>query len=189
MKRPPVSAAFSSLWALSTPTFSSSLLAISRWSAPATVLPGASRRVCVSLDGGFFLSISSNLRRVVTLPVVRSTARSFTFTVFLGILVWAASAFAAAFSALRMGFSNSGSARSASVNCNRGSRFNRRHLPSVRPRRGRRYSPAPPRSPACGCSSRIGSGGSAPCAGSGSAPFPDARRTCRTYSRCGARRW
>ena len=55
------------------------------------------------LDGGFFLTVSSNFKRVVTFPVPGSTTRSFFLTVFFGIFAAARSARSAALSALRYG--------------------------------------------------------------------------------------
>mgnify|MGYP006987334733 CR=1 FL=1 len=98
-------------------TLSCSVSRISLWSFPSAASPGASRTAWDSLEGGFFLSSSTSL--VVTLPVLGSTV--FCRTCFLGIFACALSALTAARSALRIGFSSAGSARSSSVKCRRGS--------------------------------------------------------------------
>src|SRR5699024_5093974 len=98
---------------------SCSVSRISLWSFPRAALAGVSRTAWDNLEGGFFLSSSTSL--VVTLPVSGSTV--FCRTCFLGILACPLSALAAALSALRMGFSRAGSARSSSVKRRRGSLF------------------------------------------------------------------
>lgn len=76
-----------------------------------------------SLEGGRFLSASSKKRRVVTLPLLASTTRFLTLTVFLGIFASAFSSLTAALSALRTARSSSGRARSSSVKISLGERF------------------------------------------------------------------
>ena len=101
--RPPVSAASSILWALSTPTLSSSDSRISLCTLERTAFPGASRTAWDSLEGGFFLSTSSKRRRVTVLPVAGSVTVSSKRIFFLGIFARAFSALSAARSCLADG--------------------------------------------------------------------------------------
>ena len=95
------SAASSSLCALSTPTLSSSLFRISRCAAERTVLPGASRTACSSLDAG----------------------RGFSVPFFTGIFASSRSSFSIRFSAFFAALETSGMASSSSVNCSFGARL------------------------------------------------------------------
>ena len=158
------SAASSSLCALSTPTLSSSCCETSRCTAERTALPGASRTACCSLDAG----------------------RGFSVPFFIGIFASACFSFSIRFAAFFAALETSGTASSSSVNCSFGARLLMRcHL---RGSMARRENPTQRRSRACGYKIHIALGASAPCAESGSAAFPDARRTYRTYSRCVSRR-